>query len=147
MSRITSTYHASHTVWSQFQVMLKKARIRRFKERKMFSVIREIALYAMFVWVVLVIAYGHRDPNSHVLNQGIENMLTGKGNSWLVDYTLKKPRNESTRKFLKVTEKSESVFVCWNHYKVNILFLQPKIFNLSAAHYGLGVVFCLRCAR
>jgi hypothetical protein len=87
--------------------MLKKARILRFKERKMISVIREIVMYAMFVWVVLLIAYGHKDPNAHALNQGIKNMLTGTGNSWLVDYQPKKTKNGTKRKFLKVQKKNQ----------------------------------------
>ena len=59
------------------QVLLHAARVRLFKERKMHSVIREIVFYFLFVWVVLLIAYGHRDPYAHFMTQNIENTFVG----------------------------------------------------------------------
>ena len=44
----------------------------------MHLVIREIVLYFLFVWVVLLIAYGHRDPNAHFMTQNMENMFVGR---------------------------------------------------------------------
>ena len=43
----------------------------------MHSVIREIVFYFMFVWVVLLIAYGHRDPYAHFMTQNMENTFVG----------------------------------------------------------------------
>ena len=43
----------------------------------MHSVIREIVFYFLFVWVVLLIAYGHRDPYAHFMTQNIENTFVG----------------------------------------------------------------------
>ncbi|XP_032242532.2 polycystin-1 isoform X2 [Nematostella vectensis] len=83
---------------------LQRARLQRFKERKMFEVIQEILFYALFVWVVLVVAYGHRDPNAHVMNQGLEDVFSGRGNSWMVDYEPPKLRNRTIIKFLRVSD-------------------------------------------
>ena len=43
----------------------------------MHSVIREIVFYFLFVWVVLLIAYAHRDPYAHFMTQNMENMFVG----------------------------------------------------------------------
>ena len=59
------------------QVLLHAARVRLVNERKMHSVIREIVLYFLFVWVVLLIAYAHRDPYAHFLTQNMENTFIG----------------------------------------------------------------------
>ena len=59
------------------QTLLQAARARLFRERKMHSVIREIVLYLMFVWIVLLVAYGHRDPYAHFMTQNMENSFVG----------------------------------------------------------------------
>lgn len=64
-----------------FQVLLNVARVRLFKERKMHSVIREIVFYFLFVWVVLLIAYAHRDPYAHHMTQNMENLFVGNYDS------------------------------------------------------------------
>jgi len=46
-------------------VALEKARINRLKELKMYAIIREIIFYAFFLWILMVISYGFRDPNAH----------------------------------------------------------------------------------
>lgn len=43
----------------------------------MHSVIREIVFYFLFVWMVLLIAYGHRDPYAHFMTQNMENTFVG----------------------------------------------------------------------
>ena len=63
------------------QVLLNAARVRLFKERKMHLVIREIVFYFLFVWVVLLIAYAHRDPYSHFMTQNMENLFVGNYDS------------------------------------------------------------------
>lgn len=63
------------------QILLHAARVRLFKERKMHSVIREIVFYFLFVWVVLLIAYGHRDPYAHFMTQNMENTFVGRHES------------------------------------------------------------------
>ena len=43
----------------------------------MHLVIREIVLYLLFVWMVLLIAYGHRDPYAHFMTQNMEDTFVG----------------------------------------------------------------------
>ena len=61
------------------ETMLRAARVVRFKERKMYSVIREILFYFLFVWIVLMIAYGHRDPYAHFMTGNLQDMFVGHG--------------------------------------------------------------------
>lgn len=63
------------------QILLHAARVRLVNERKMHSVIREIVLYFLFVWMVLLIAYGHRDPYAHFMTQNMENTFVGHQDS------------------------------------------------------------------
>ena len=63
------------------QVLLDAARVRLVNERKMHSVIREIVFYFLFVWMVLLIAYGHRDPYAHFMTQNMENTFVGHQDS------------------------------------------------------------------
>jgi polycystin 1L2 len=43
---------------------LQRARIQRMKELQMFDVIREVGIYAFYVWIIVVISYEFHDPNS-----------------------------------------------------------------------------------
>ena len=63
------------------QILLHAARVRLFKERKMHSVLREIVFYFLFVWMVLLIAYGHRDPYAHFMTQNMEYTFVGRHES------------------------------------------------------------------
>ncbi|XP_044125233.1 polycystic kidney disease protein 1-like 2 [Bufo gargarizans] len=47
------------------------------KEQKVFALIREILAYLGFLWMLLLVAYGQRDPNSYYLNKHIENSFAG----------------------------------------------------------------------
>uniref|UniRef100_A0A8C5N1V4 Polycystin 1 like 2/pseudo n=1 Tax=Leptobrachium leishanense TaxID=445787 RepID=A0A8C5N1V4_9ANUR len=46
------------------------------KEQKVFALIREILAYFGFLWMLLLVAYGQRDPNSYYLNKHIEHSFT-----------------------------------------------------------------------
>ncbi|KAM4017468.1 polycystin-1-like protein 2 [Anomaloglossus baeobatrachus] len=46
------------------------------KEQKVFALIREILAYLGFLWMLLLVAYGQRDPNSYQLNKHIESSFT-----------------------------------------------------------------------
>ncbi|XP_026519394.1 polycystic kidney disease protein 1-like 2 [Terrapene carolina triunguis] len=46
------------------------------KEQKAFALIREILAYLGFLWMLLLVAYGQRDPNSYYLNKHIESSFT-----------------------------------------------------------------------
>uniref|UniRef100_A0A663M0Q9 PK1L2 protein n=1 Tax=Athene cunicularia TaxID=194338 RepID=A0A663M0Q9_ATHCN len=55
---------------------VEKMKIICMKEQKAFALIREILAYLGFLWMLLLVAYGQRDPNSYYLNKHIENSFT-----------------------------------------------------------------------
>ncbi|KAM6057828.1 polycystin-1-like protein 2 [Chlamydotis macqueenii] len=55
---------------------VEKMKISCLKEQKAFALIREILAYLGFLWMLLLVAYGQRDPNSYYLNKHIENSFT-----------------------------------------------------------------------
>ncbi|NXA11711.1 PK1L2 protein, partial [Sapayoa aenigma] len=56
---------------------VEKMKISCMKEQKAFALIREILGYIGFLWMLLLVAYGQRDPNSYYLNKHIEDSFTG----------------------------------------------------------------------
>ncbi|NXO04337.1 PK1L2 protein, partial [Rhinopomastus cyanomelas] len=55
---------------------VEKMKFSCMKEQKAFALIREILAYVGFLWMLLLVAYGQRDPNSYYLNKHIENSFT-----------------------------------------------------------------------
>uniref|UniRef100_A0A8C5SYB1 Polycystin 1 like 2/pseudo n=1 Tax=Laticauda laticaudata TaxID=8630 RepID=A0A8C5SYB1_LATLA len=55
---------------------IEKMKMDHIKEQKAFALIREILAYLGFLWMLLLVAYGQRDPNSYYLNKHIENSFT-----------------------------------------------------------------------
>ncbi|OWK61648.1 Polycystic kidney disease protein 1-like 2 [Lonchura striata] len=55
---------------------VEKMKISYMKEQKAFALIREILAYVGFLWMLLLVAYGQRDPNSYYLNKHIEDSFT-----------------------------------------------------------------------
>ncbi|XP_053127311.1 polycystic kidney disease protein 1-like 2 [Hemicordylus capensis] len=55
---------------------IERMKNNRIKEQKAFALIREILAYLGFLWMLLLVAYGQRDPNSYYLNKHIENSFT-----------------------------------------------------------------------
>ncbi|XP_061449764.1 polycystin-1-like protein 2 [Rhineura floridana] len=55
---------------------IEKMKNNHIKEQKAFALIREILAYLGFLWMLLLVAYGQRDPNSYYLNKHIENSFT-----------------------------------------------------------------------
>ncbi|XP_066494065.1 polycystin-1-like protein 2 [Tiliqua scincoides] len=55
---------------------IEKMKNNRIKEQKAFDLIREILAYLGFLWMLLLVAYGQRDPNSYYLNKHIESSFT-----------------------------------------------------------------------
>uniref|UniRef100_A0A803TRM4 Polycystin 1 like 2/pseudo n=1 Tax=Anolis carolinensis TaxID=28377 RepID=A0A803TRM4_ANOCA len=55
---------------------IEKMKNNRVKEQKAFALIREILAYLGFLWMLLLVAYGQRDPNSYYLNKHIEQSFT-----------------------------------------------------------------------
>jgi polycystin 1L2 len=57
---------------------LKKAREYRLKELKMYNVIREIVFYVIYVWALMVVSYGFRDPNSYHMKVSLDAYFTAR---------------------------------------------------------------------
>ncbi|XP_053305767.1 polycystic kidney disease protein 1-like 2 [Spea bombifrons] len=55
---------------------VSRMKINYIKEQKVFALIREILAYLGFLWMLLLVAYGQRDPNSYYLNKHIESSFT-----------------------------------------------------------------------
>uniref|UniRef100_A0ACB8EA10 Uncharacterized protein n=1 Tax=Sphaerodactylus townsendi TaxID=933632 RepID=A0ACB8EA10_9SAUR len=55
---------------------IEKMKSNRLKEQKAFALIRGIFAYLGFLWMLLLVAYGQRDPNSYYLNKHIESSFT-----------------------------------------------------------------------
>ncbi|XP_072516546.1 polycystin-1-like protein 2 [Salminus brasiliensis] len=51
---------------------IEKMRNNMIKEQKVFALIREILIYVGFLWMLLLVAYGQRDPNAYFLTQHIQ---------------------------------------------------------------------------
>ncbi|XP_064105654.1 uncharacterized protein LOC135215142 [Macrobrachium nipponense] len=52
---------------------LQKLRATRKKEVEMWSIIKEIVVYAAFIWLLLILSYGNRDPNAFLLKKALKN--------------------------------------------------------------------------
>uniref|UniRef100_A0A8P4GNN8 Polycystic kidney disease protein 1-like 2 n=1 Tax=Dicentrarchus labrax TaxID=13489 RepID=A0A8P4GNN8_DICLA len=50
---------------------IERMRNNMIKEQKVFALIREILAYVGFMWMLLLVAYGQRDPNAYFLTQHI----------------------------------------------------------------------------
>ncbi|XP_067314223.1 polycystin-1-like protein 2 isoform X2 [Pseudorasbora parva] len=48
------------------------------KEQKVFALIREILIYVGFLWMLLLVAYGQRDPNAYYLTQHIRQSFSNR---------------------------------------------------------------------
>ncbi|XP_043195453.1 polycystic kidney disease protein 1-like 2 [Amphibalanus amphitrite] len=61
---------------------LEKMRKQRLKEIEMGVIVREIISYSFFLWILFVLSYDNRDPNSFYLQKNLENAFIKIG-----DYT------------------------------------------------------------
>ncbi|XP_076989221.1 polycystin-1-like protein 2 isoform X2 [Tamandua tetradactyla] len=55
---------------------IEKMRNTHLKEQKAFSLIREILAYVGFLWMLLLVAYGQRDPSAYHFNRHLEHSFT-----------------------------------------------------------------------
>ncbi|XP_021494524.1 polycystin-1-like protein 2 isoform X1 [Meriones unguiculatus] len=55
---------------------VEKMKSTRLKEQKAFALIREILAYLGFLWMLLLVAYGQRDPSAYHLNRHLEHSFT-----------------------------------------------------------------------
>ncbi|XP_063044343.1 polycystin-1-like protein 2 [Engraulis encrasicolus] len=51
---------------------IEKMKQNMIKEQKVFALIREILIYMGFMWMLLLVAYGQRDPNAYYLTQHVQ---------------------------------------------------------------------------
>lgn len=49
--------------------------ILRLKEIKMYGIVKDIAIYAIFVVALCFVSYNHLDPKSYIFRKGIEDNL------------------------------------------------------------------------
>ncbi|XP_064641904.1 uncharacterized protein LOC135496476 isoform X2 [Lineus longissimus] len=56
-------------------VQLEKYRENRLKELKMYSIIKEVLSYCLYVWVLLSVSYSFRDPDSYTLQDEMVNVF------------------------------------------------------------------------
>ncbi|XP_020848314.2 polycystin-1-like protein 2 [Phascolarctos cinereus] len=57
-------------------VDVEKMKKNRLKEQRAFALIREILAYVGFLWMLLLVAYGQRDPNAYYFNRHLENSFS-----------------------------------------------------------------------
>nr|XP_023493143.1 polycystic kidney disease protein 1-like 2 [Equus caballus] len=55
---------------------IEKMKTTHLKEQKAFALIREILAYLGFLWMLLLVAYGQRDPNAYHFNRHLEHSFT-----------------------------------------------------------------------
>ncbi|XP_072487409.1 polycystin-1-like protein 2 [Notamacropus eugenii] len=55
---------------------VEKMKRNRLKEQRAFALIREILAYIGFLWMLLLVAYGQRDPNAYYFNRHLENSFS-----------------------------------------------------------------------
>ncbi|XP_023225224.1 uncharacterized protein LOC111626157 [Centruroides sculpturatus] len=65
---------------------IEKARREREKELKMAAIIKEIFSYVFFLWILIILSYGNRDPNAFFLKTNLENAFIKKGDP-NIDFT------------------------------------------------------------
>ncbi|XP_044072039.1 polycystic kidney disease protein 1-like 2 [Siniperca chuatsi] len=57
---------------------IEKMKRNKIMEQKAFALLREILTYMGFLWMLLLVAYGQRDPNAFFLNQHIRDSFSGE---------------------------------------------------------------------
>ncbi|XP_037646091.1 polycystic kidney disease protein 1-like 2 [Sebastes umbrosus] len=56
---------------------IEKMRRKKMMEQKAFALLKEILTYMGFMWMLLLVAYGQRDPNAFFLNRHIRGSFSG----------------------------------------------------------------------
>jgi hypothetical protein len=58
---------------------LKEAREYRLKQLKMYDILREVALYSIFVIVTIIVCYDLRDSNAYLLKSSLQSTFIDGG--------------------------------------------------------------------
>ena len=61
--------------------LLERAKLERLKEIKMTVILKEIASYLFFLWILIVLSYGNRDPNAYLMKEMIQKTFIDGANS------------------------------------------------------------------
>ncbi|XP_072044193.1 polycystin-1-like isoform X2 [Amphiura filiformis] len=64
---------------------IARIREKRIKELAMYAIIREIILYIIFLWILMMISYGTQDPYANVMKEQYANTLVGGDGSRTFD--------------------------------------------------------------
>ncbi|XP_077863102.1 polycystin-1-like [Saccoglossus kowalevskii] len=67
---------------------LEEARVVRFKEIKMHAIIKEIIFYMSFLYLLMIICYGNRDPAGYLLNKSLVDGFVGAGYNGLMRFDM-----------------------------------------------------------
>ena len=59
--------------------LLEEMRIKRRKEVEMHNIAVELLVYAFFIWILLIISYGQRDPNAWYLQNSLKQTFIHPG--------------------------------------------------------------------
>lgn len=59
---------------------LERAKQERYKEMKMNAIMKDIFSYLVFLWLLIVISYGNRDPNAYHMKDTLVKMFIESGN-------------------------------------------------------------------
>ncbi|RWS14806.1 polycystic kidney disease protein 1-like protein 2-like protein [Dinothrombium tinctorium] len=68
---------------------LEKAKLERLKEMKMVEVLKDIWSYLLFLWILVVLSYGNRDPNAHLMKDTIQSAFIDGSNSGVAFTSIK----------------------------------------------------------
>lgn len=60
---------------------LEKAKLERLKEIKMSKILKEIFSYLFFLWLLIVLSYGNRDPNAYLMKSTLKSAFIDGANS------------------------------------------------------------------
>ncbi|RWS31890.1 polycystic kidney disease protein 1-like protein 2-like protein [Leptotrombidium deliense] len=60
---------------------MEKAKLERLKELKMSAVLKEIWSYLVFLWILIVLSYGNRDPNAFFMKDTLHSAFIEGSNS------------------------------------------------------------------
>nr|XP_042904172.1 uncharacterized protein LOC107445474 [Parasteatoda tepidariorum] len=61
---------------------LDAARKLREKEVQMYQVLREMGAYILYLWILMILSYGNRDPNSFFIREALINGFIKPGDLW-----------------------------------------------------------------
>ncbi|XP_047471507.1 polycystic kidney disease protein 1-like 2 [Penaeus chinensis] len=67
--------------------ILDKIRTKRKEELQIYAIVREIAFYSLFIWLILILSYGNRDPSAYLLQRSLREAFLYEGYLDGTDFT------------------------------------------------------------